>query len=211
LLEGALNPTTALMTTTLNNQNLLPLSQPFNQSPWQYAGVQAVSSQLAIPNEVTDWVLLEVRDASGMAIIEQKAAWILKNGAIADIYQPQSESIRFHFLDNNQYYRLVVRHRNHLAVISDLVQVQNNELVYDFTQNSSAQQTWINGKWALAAGDMNADGVISVADYNYYLLQAGIINQYNAADCNLDKTVSVLDRNAYQPNAAKMGMPEIRY
>ncbi|MBL7786897.1 MAG: M4 family metallopeptidase [Chitinophagales bacterium] len=211
LLEGALNPTTALMTTTLNNQNLLPLSQPFNQSPWQYAGVQAVSSQLAIPNEVTDWVLLEVRDASGMAIIEQKAAWILKNGAIVDIYQPQSESIRFHFLDNNQYYRLVVRHRNHLAVISDLVQVQNNEFAYDFTQNSSAQQTWINGKWALAAGDMNADGVISVADYNYYLLQAGIINQYNAADCNLDKTVSVLDRNAYQPNAAKMGMPEIRY
>ncbi len=53
-LEGPFNG--SVMNTALNPQNLIPLSQPYNGSPWNYTGTEQVSS---IPNgNVVDWVRL---------------------------------------------------------------------------------------------------------------------------------------------------------
>ncbi len=46
----------------LNMAGYLPLSQPYNTAPWNYSGIESVSS---IPNyNIVDWVLLEFRDAT---------------------------------------------------------------------------------------------------------------------------------------------------
>ncbi|MBM3435323.1 MAG: hypothetical protein FJY07_03785, partial [Bacteroidetes bacterium] len=53
------------LNTNLNVSGLLPLSQPFNIAPWNYAGTESVAS---IPsNNVVDWVLVELRDAANAA------------------------------------------------------------------------------------------------------------------------------------------------
>jgi len=74
LLEGPFNGTE--MNTYLNEQGSIPLSQPFNTSPWNYTGSETVA---LIPNtEVVDWVLVEIRDAIDAAsansstIVEQQ-------------------------------------------------------------------------------------------------------------------------------------------
>ncbi|HSP88887.1 MAG TPA: hypothetical protein VLN45_12195, partial [Ignavibacteriaceae bacterium] len=56
LLEGSFND--GSMTTTLLNNGHLPLTQPYNQNPWNYNGTESVSS---IPSNVVDWILVELR------------------------------------------------------------------------------------------------------------------------------------------------------
>jgi hypothetical protein len=53
------------MTTILNAEGLIPLSQPYNNVPWNYNGTEYVGS---IPNtDIVDWVLIELRVTSGNA------------------------------------------------------------------------------------------------------------------------------------------------
>ena len=59
-LEGAFR--NGEMTTDLNDQNLIPLSQPFSGSPWNYTGSESVTD---IPDDAVDWVLLDIRETSG--------------------------------------------------------------------------------------------------------------------------------------------------
>ena len=54
--EGAYSG--GIMSTYLNVGGLIPLSQPYNTSPWNYSGTESVSS---IPSNVVDWVLVELR------------------------------------------------------------------------------------------------------------------------------------------------------
>jgi hypothetical protein len=54
-LEGPFNGTS--MNTSLNDQNLIPLSQPYNVSPWIFPGTEQVTT---IPNSsIVDWILIE--------------------------------------------------------------------------------------------------------------------------------------------------------
>lgn len=65
------------MQTKLNNEELIPLNQPYNIALWNYPGSESV---LAIPNnDVVDWILVELRNATDAAsatpstIISQQA------------------------------------------------------------------------------------------------------------------------------------------
>nr|HMS51952.1 hypothetical protein [Chitinophagales bacterium] len=64
---------------------------------------------------------------------------------------------------------------------------------------------------AMFAGDINADGVITVTDFNIYVLQASFINQYARADCNYDSNVTVADFNLYKPNSSKIAAGPVMY
>jgi len=77
------------MNTNLNKAGLIPLSQPFNQPPWNYAGTEAVDS---IPVEnIVDWILVDIRaaDSAGSAtsasIFARKAGFLMSNGLINNI------------------------------------------------------------------------------------------------------------------------------
>lgn len=217
LLEGPYDLVSGTMSTALATGSLLPLSQPYNALPWNYAGTESVST---MPITVTDWVLVELRDAIDKTIvIEQKAALLLNDGAVVDplwVNDPNAAALQFNTLGNNSYY-IVVRHRNHVDVISTNLMSFPTATPYDFTDpvnvtgGLSQLQDLGNGLYGMRAGDFDGNGVVTVADFNYYQTESSFLNQYVLSDCNLDKSVTVADFNFYQSNASVIGVSDIRY
>ncbi len=211
LLEGAYNATTGAMNTTLNTLGIIPNNQPYNQAPWNYNGTECVNMP---PATMVDWVLLELRSASNSnTVIDRKAALLLTDGSIID---PNDDGVTFLNATAGNYF-IVVRHRNHLAVISAAATALPNTNTYSFS-GAASQAMGANqlknigtGIFALHAGDFNSDGIISVADYNLFTTQGSGLNSYFTTDANLDRNVTIADFNLYQPNASRIGVAQIRY
>ncbi len=213
LLEGAYLAG-GQMTTELATSGLIPTDQPFNTAPWNYTGTESASS---IPANITDWVLLDIRELNDPnSPVEQKAVLLRNDGALIDPLT-LTEGAVFQNLNNSTDYQMIVRPRNHLAIVSENTINFPQSESYDFTQQSnvllgSTQLVDMeDGYFALLAGDFNADGVITVADLNGYLAASSSINTYNAADFNLDDTVTVSDFNTYKSNLAIIGVSLVQY
>ncbi|MCD4745032.1 MAG: hypothetical protein K8R58_01900, partial [Bacteroidales bacterium] len=131
-LEGPFNGTN--LSPDLNA--ILPLSQPYSGSPWNYAGTESVAS---IPNiNVVDWILIDLRETTGDAstatsdsIIAQQAAFILNDGSIVGL--DGSSVLQFaNTITNNLF--VVIWHRNHLGVMSaNAVTETGGVYTYNFT------------------------------------------------------------------------------
>ncbi|MBK8471141.1 MAG: hypothetical protein IPL33_02390 [Sphingobacteriales bacterium] len=211
-LEGCYSGGT--MNTTLRNNNLLPANQPFNRAPWWYNGTEQSTN---LPTNAVDWVLVEVRQPNApYDIVAQKAALLLANGTIKDPGAATNE-IQVTGLTAGDTYRLSLKTRNHLAVLSSQSMTLPNATAYDLRIVANVEDGNIQLKnmgsstYALKAADMNADGIITVADYNYYATQISLINVYNDADCQLNGSVTVADFNLLQPNSSSIGVSTIRY
>ena len=110
-LEGAYSSNT--MTTELNNQGYIPLTQPYNKAPWNYNGNENVTS---IPNNIVDWVLVELRTETDESTkVAVRAAFIKSNGWIVDT--DGNSPLNFYGIDEGNYY-IVIHHRNHLSIMS---------------------------------------------------------------------------------------------
>ena len=216
MLEAAFNPVTNLMNTDLRMQDLLPLRQPFNQSPWNYAGLEAFENADAMPTDAVDWVLVELRDAANpLVAVEQRAAILLENGDI--VGTNADEGVAFYTLDEANDYHIVVRSRNHIDVASATAISLPQQTTYDFSASMSnalgtVQQKQVAANiFALVAADFDGNGVITVSDFNQYLIETGEINSYNAADVDMNGSTTIGDFNFYLPNASFIGAAEIRY
>lgn len=209
LLEGAFNGADGLHT-SLKSSGLLPLSQPYNTAPWNYSGNETVT---VIPQGVVDWVLVELRDAATPETATAatklagwpKAMFLKSDGSIAglDGALPQ---IGNPVVNNNLY--LVIRHRNHLDVMSATPLVlSGNTYSYDFTDDitkvyggAAGYKSLGNGKFGMVAGDIDADGSVSVLDFSSWATAFGASQSYNNADTDLDGQVSVLDFSRWAVN-----------
>ncbi len=216
-LQGSYNAANQSMSTNLRNNNLIPLNQPYNRAPWNYAGTESVSSLSAIPTNVVDWVLLEARSAvDNYTVLETKAAFLLSNGSVVDV-NGSTEGVTFSQLTNNAAYFVSIKTRNHLAVLSANTISVPNTTVLDFTNptnilgGASQLSNMGNGSYTLLAGDMDANGTITVSDFNFFQSEMSLINAYVDSDCNMDKNVTVADLNLYSPNMSKIGVTQIRY
>ncbi len=215
LLEGNYTGSVS-MSNTLNANSLLPLTQPYNTTPWNYGGTETVGNWLAIPNAV-DWILVEVRDAAdNFTVLETQAAIVLTNGTV--VSTNGSTGVTFNTLTTGGNYYFAIRHRNHLDIMSSNAVAVPSSL--DFTvmanvMSGTGQAVNLGSSvYGMHAGDVNADGIINVHDYNQYLddlTNLPTINQYRSSDCNLDSTLGTADFNAYQPNASKLGLHQLRY
>ena len=104
----------ALMTTSLQTNGMIPLSQPYNTAPFNYAGVESVTN---IPPNVVDWVLIEVRDPTNDSnILAQRACFLRNDGELLDV--DGTVGVRFAGLTVSSGY-ISVRHRNHLGVMTN--------------------------------------------------------------------------------------------
>ncbi len=211
LLEGAYNG--GSMSTGLKSGGLLPLSQPYNTFPWNYGGTENVANATSIPNTATDWIVLELRDATNKNIVlAQVAAFVLSNGDVQGIDGLAGVELPGNI--NTGSYYIVVRHRNHLDIMSTNPVSLPSATAYDFTSSANqalaGQQVDLGGVFGLYAGDNNGDGIISVYDYNQYSDQTASIG-YLESDCTLDGNNTVADFNEYRPNADRIGVREIRY
>ncbi len=216
-LEGSYDNATNLMSSDLLANNLLPLEQPFNATPWNYEGTESVASISDFPSNVVDWVLVEARDKDdNTVVVERKAALLLSNGDVVE-FDGTSNGVKFPSLILNEKYFLAIRHRNHLAIMSANDVELPNTTPYDFTQptqvlGGKAQVTFLgnNTIYGLHSGDANADGVITVNDFNFFADENAQTGTYLDGDFSLDGTVSTSDFNKFQPNASKLAVYQLR-
>ncbi len=109
-LEGVYSDSN-FMSTSSNFQNIIPKNQPFNTIPWNYDIDESVQS---IPNDVIDWVLVELRSTmEASSVITRKAGFIKNDGNIINI---DGSDISFNIGEGNYY--VLVYHGNHLPVMS---------------------------------------------------------------------------------------------
>lgn len=217
-LEGALPENSSgsqLMSTNLADAGLLPFSQPFNTLPWLYQGAEFASS---IPANAVDWLLLELRDAQyPQSILARKAVWLLNDGSIQDVNALQPGLVQMPAAVTNTWCYLVLRHRNHIAVMSSQpVAVNAGQSAYysfaaaDKFMGGTTQVKQIGSLVAMRSGDVNADGVITHTDGNLLFGQSGV-NVYSSTDCNQDGMITTADFNTYRVNSAAIGISLIRY
>jgi len=183
------------MTTTLNSSGLIPLTQPYNTTPWSYAGTETVAS---IPAGVVDYVLVELRTGTAAGTkVASRAGFVKSNGAIVDV--DGTDQLRFNVSEGSYY--MIVRHRNHLAIMSAAaVALSAASALYDFT-TAQTQAYGTNpmialsgGGFGMIAGDGNADGIVDATDRSSAWndrLQTGL----KSCDVNLDGIVDATDRS----------------
>jgi hypothetical protein len=202
-LEGPFNGTD--MNTDLNNMSLLPLEQPYDQEPWYYEGDESLTDA-PDPNMV-DWVLVELRDATDAASateatqIAQQAALLLNDGNIVGL---NGVDPMFFNVSITEQLFVVIRHRNHLGVLSAsaLTPDEDGVWIYDFT--TAAEQAHENGQvllpndfYGMIGGDANADGFINETDKSdSWNMQAGL-SGYLDGDTDLDGQVDNPDKNQW--------------
>jgi hypothetical protein len=195
--------------TGLNSAGLIPLTQPYNQSPWNYAGGETVGT---IPNsDVVDWILVELRDAPNANAattatrIDMQAAFLLRDGSVVGL--DGASVLQFENSFSQQLY-VVVWHRNHLGIMTANGIIQSGEVyAYDFSVSASqvhggsdGHKDLGGGVWGMVAGDANQDKLIDLSDKAQWAAFAGEAG-YFSADLNLDGQVNNPDKNeAWQDN-----------
>ena len=97
---------------------------------------------------------------------------------------------------------LVVRHRNHLDVMSSVALTDSNgALTYDFTSNVSAaiggtagiKENAKGGRIAMFSGDAIYDSNLGVSDYSSGVIPTIGADGYLKSDVNYDRNVGVSD------------------
>ena len=223
LLQGPNIATTSpYMSTTLNTDGYLQAAaanQPYNSSPWTYTGNESVGSGFfgAHPS-IVDWVLIQLRTGADAAhattVVGQRAAFLKSDGTVVDLdgTSPVSFSGTEYGTSNGvQYasnYYIVIKHRNHLAVMSNTPAslTGGNTLSYDFTgggaYGTNAMASLGGGKYGMWAGDVNGNGTITYSDVDNDRLailtklgyiQTTTVSGYFAEDTNMDGTVQYSD------------------
>jgi len=198
-LEGPFNG--SCMSTSLSN--LIPFSQPFDCSPWNYFGTEEVTD---VPSDIVDWVLVEIRDTTSVAIADEncivmrRACLLDSLGVIRDI--SGSQDLNFNVIISDSLF-IVIYHRNHLPIISSVPLVKTfGKYCYDFTNGvekafgaGSAQKNIGIGLYGMVAGDCKPDGLIDLKDIFSVWLQESGGTGYLVSDLNLNTQVSNTDKN----------------
>jgi len=216
-LQGNYDNNTSQMTVNTAFQQQLPTTQPFNRTPWNYAGNETISN---IPADMVDWVLIDILDVNNYNLLSSQAALLLKDGRVVDPEWIMDNTIQGVYVNNvvsGMDYFVVIRHRNHLAVMSSTAVIIPNTNSHDFSQVANVMQgntqvtAMADGNYALFAGDFNSDGIVNVQDFNGYGLEISNVNQYMDSDFSLDANNTIQDFNQYRSNASIIGIPVVRY
>ncbi len=141
-LQGALfGVSGSLMRDDLRAKNLLPITNPY--TALGYVGMSSTgtltNSVLAVTgnNAIVDWVFLELRSSTDQtAIVDSRAALVQRDGDIVDL--DGISPVSFATAPINSYY-VVVRHRNHLGVMTaNPVALTATATTVDFTSASTS-------------------------------------------------------------------------
>ena len=212
-LEGPFNGTD--MNTFLNTTVFLPLSQPYNVAPWNYAGAENVS---AIPNtNIVDWILVELRETSRDSTsatsdknIGRRAGFLLNDGRIVDI--DGVSNLTFPIPVYADVYA-VIWHRNHLGIMSAHPLTKSGNLYsYDFRTDATSVYGSLAGYKQIApgifgmiAGDADGDGIIGSIDKTAIWANQTGKSGYISGDLNLNAQADNVDKNEVYLNNKNSG------
>ncbi len=207
-LRGPWNGTA--MNTSLNTAAIIPLTQPYNTTPFNYTGTENVVS---IPNaNVVDWVLVEHRkpitglpaDAASATITGRKAGFLLNSGIVTEL--DGVTPISFDITKQGTSF-ITVRHRNHLGVLSNAIPSNaagtfTNDyslLTNAYVAPGSPSGAMIllagaGGEYGLWAGDANKSGNLAASDVT--AIKAAVASSstgYILTDANLSANIAATD------------------
>ena len=198
------------MSTDINA--LLPHNQPYDANSlaqWYYEGDETVDP---IPgSDIVDWIIVELRDspvadsAKSNTIIARKPVFLISDGTVVSL----DGSIILQFSNSiTQQLFVVVRHRNHLAIMSNNPITQNGGVyTYDFSDGQgqafgmNSQKNLGSEVYGMISGDSNGDGNIDIIDkIGVWELQAGK-SDYLTSDLNMDGQINNKDKDdVWLPN-----------
>ncbi len=167
--------------------SLLPLTSPYASD--------AVRAN-AIPTGVCDWVVVALMDTNGSPFLS-RSMFVQTNGWVVDRYGLQGIGVETPVWR----YKVTVKHRNHLAVISaNPIALTNETVACDLTTNWTCFAGGTNacvqlepGVWGMIGGDADGDGKITDVDRQIVSQQMGRTG-YLPGDLNLDGKVDGGDR-----------------
>ena len=212
-LEGAYMAADDSMSTDLTDSGTAPTSQPFSDSFYDGSvleydtGTESVGGSWPT-GEGTDWVLVELRTGSDPStMVSQKAAVVRSDGLVVEASDLSSQVV-FSGVPATDYY-IVVRHRNHLPLMTaNVVALTTGPMtLYDFTTaqgqafGTNPMKELETGVYGMYAGNGNLDAFVTSLDFNAYLPdERSAATGYKITDYNLDSFVTSLDFNEYLPN-----------
>lgn len=212
MLEGPFDELTGTMATALLDNNILPIVQSYTSTPYYYSGIEVA---VPTPSEMVDWVLVEVRSGPNPSdLFDRKAGVLLSDGSIKGA--DGVNGLMFDLPAVGEFY-FVIRHRNHLDIMTNISFPRSLIINYDFTTGvgqayGNQQQTALpNGMSAMYGGDVNRDLVIQTTDYDAWKAEPAIFGTYEDTDINLDGQVQVTDYDIWFLNKAKVSVPELGY
>jgi hypothetical protein len=189
-LEGPYDVTGDTMKTALRDNDFIPFTSPYSEDP------RLVSS---IPLDITDWVLVQLRETDTGTAVASKSAFLRNDGRVVDD-DGTSEQITMDVAPGNYY--IVIEHRNHLAVMSaNFVALSSgSSTLYDFSTGSgqyygSAAKELEIGVLGMYTGAANGNNQVQNDDKNVdWATQVGAAG-YRGADFNLNGQVQNDDKN----------------
>ena len=209
LLQGAaVNPFSgeeSLMRDNLRVAGSIPTTSPYSDAVTCDASVFTVTGNDAI----VDWVWIELRDdVDTSIIISSRSALLQRDGDVVDINGVSNLG----FAVNSKEYHVVLRHRNHLGIISasPILLSLGSTANLDFTTSSTTANGGVNaltdlgdGRYAIYAGDQTGNGQIQNSDITGVAFSLGG-SGYDNADIDLNNQIQNSDINSLiYPNLGK--------
>lgn len=203
------------MSTNLNPE-FLPTTQPYGGSefegtPMHYTVAETVGNWDSPRANTVDWVLVELRTTSAAAdSFQTRAGLLMSDGSIRDV--DGISELAFVGGASNDYF-VVVRHRNHLPIMSNEVVTLSGSsggTQFDMTVEaniypgaaSNAAKDLGSGAFGLYAGDGDGSGGNGVEDQAVWLDESNL-EGYFIADYSLSAGVGVEDQALWVANANK--------
>lgn len=206
LLQGAFDQASGQMGTTLRDRQAIPFSSPYPQAP---------QTEQTLPDQMTDWILMQLSATPESQPIASKSALLLKDGRVCQ--NGTADVICFRDIPVGKYY-LTIRHRNHLPIMSaqplDLQKKSICEIDFttspDLTYGAEALTAVSIDRWALWAGDVDQDGKIGPGDFQeWYSAAKRNATGYEKSDLNLDGHVSIEDYDRWTASAQSAATSKI--
>ncbi|MFZ1689075.1 MAG: hypothetical protein WAU70_16760 [Flavobacteriales bacterium] len=214
-LQGALPSGSTLMNDALRSSGLLPLTEPYSALGYAYTGsapgatVPASYFNTTGNLAIVDWVVVELRSSTAPhAVVHSKAALLRRDGVVIDTDGDAHVS----FPQSGGSYRVAVRHRNHLGVMTGSAVVTSpNPVIVNFQSSSTStygtNARFLSGSvWCQWSGDVTGNGTIAYTgtdnDRDPILTAIGgtlptttLAWQYRQEDVNMDGVVKYVGAN----------------
>ncbi len=216
LLQGPYQPATDLMTDNLRASSLLPVLEPYSTIGYTQIGgggemVDPIVLDVTGPDAIVDWILLELREAAdNTTSIATRTGLLQADGDVVDL--DGVSPVFFEDVNAGDYF-IVVRHRNHLDVMTPIALPLNESTAFphDFTGGDAFgypgyQQTQVEvepGVFCLNEADYDQNGAIDAADRSEAWNHKNETG-YIVYDSNFDGECNAAERSVVWNNRNKL-------
>jgi hypothetical protein len=212
MLAGAMFEDSDTMRTVLNYKKYLPLIPPDTLSGGDSPFIYQRKTNESVTNkfyqyhsDIVDWIIIELRQYKDLSnSVDTIAAFLRKDGKVLSIAGDSIITLDEKVLADNYY--IIIRHRNHVSVMSaNPIYLNSNTELFDFSLSISQFYGFdacqlCSGQFGMYPGDADHNGLINLLDYNMYRSNSVFaITGYLSSDFNLDGLLTGTDFNIFAP------------